>query len=193
MRGGDPPRHPFWLFSAPGTRIPAPVRFTPGRPFGALSRSRSLCSRRPFGLFPARFVLRPPRLVSCHLRQPSFRFSPGGSPLRLRPAPPSVVPCGPCEVPVRPLCFPTVRRPSFRSPTPTAGSPVPDSDSFYFVALDQLCEFAGGSCKILSGRVGIYRFVVQQIALCVEAYDFAPGAEAGVDCQYPFLSQRRSQ
>lgn len=94
MRGGDPPRHPFWLFSAPGTRIPAPVRFTPGRPFGALSRS-------------ARAAPRLPVWVTRHPRQPSFRCP-------LCEAPPSdcgrplLLSCMDFGPPVRARCAPAV-------------------------------------------------------------------------------------
>lgn len=76
--GSFPPRAPVF---------PPPLALLPAACLDSFPLPLALPPGGRFGLFPARIVLRPPRLVTRHLRQPSFRFSPGGSPLRLRPAP----------------------------------------------------------------------------------------------------------
>lgn len=109
MRGGDPPRHPFWLFSAPGTRISAPVRFTPGRPFGLFPAPARAASRPPVWVLSrsARAAPRPPVWVTRHPRQPSFRCP-------LCEAPPSdcgrplLLSCMDFGPPVRARCAPAV-------------------------------------------------------------------------------------
>lgn len=112
MRGGDPPRHPFWLFSAPGTRFPAPARFTPG---GRLV-SFPLCAR----CTPAARLGDPPSPAAFFsmpaLRSPSLRLRPAPSvvlhglwapgPRALRPGRPSLFPRPPvCPSSVRSVPF----------------------------------------------------------------------------------------
>lgn len=112
MRGGDPPRHPFWLFPAPGTRFPAPARFTPG---GRLV-SFPLCAR----CTPAARLGDPPSPAAFFsmpaLRSPSLRLRPAPSvvlhglwapgPRALRPGRPSLFPRPPvCPSSVRSVPF----------------------------------------------------------------------------------------
>lgn len=95
MRGGDPPRHPFWLF-------PAPARFTPG---GRLV-SFPLCAR----CTPAARLGDPPSPAAFFsmpaLRSPSLRLRPAPSVVlhglwaprsaRVAPRPSLFVPSAPC-------------------------------------------------------------------------------------------------
>lgn len=127
MRGGDPPRHPFWLFPAPGTRFPAPARFTPGGRLGLFPAPARFAPGGRLGSFPlcarctpAARLGDPPSPAAFFsmpaLRSPSLRLRPAPSvvlhglwapgPRALRPGRPSLFPRPPvCPSSVRSVPF----------------------------------------------------------------------------------------
>ena len=75
----------------------------------------------------------------------------------------------------------------------TTGCTVADGNGFDGVLFHQLGELAGSYALFALGRMRINGFVVQQVALCIEAYHLTAGTISWVDAHHPFLSQRWSQ
>ena len=59
--------------------------------------------------------------------------------------------------------------------------------------LDQSLQFGNGGALFTHRRKWVYRLVVQQLSLSIQAYRFAPRSESWVYGKYPFLSQWRRQ
>ena len=71
--------------------------------------------------------------------------------------------------------------------------PVADGYGVYTVGLYHLLDSPGGFLRLADGRMRIDVFVVQQVALFVQAHHLASGAETRVDAHHPFPAQWGSQ
>ena len=74
-----------------------------------------------------------------------------------------------------------------------AGCSVADGDGFNFIGFYHLAEFGGRFTGFIDRRMRVDILIVQQVALRIEADDFAAGTESGVDGEHPFLSERRRE
>ena len=66
--------------------------------------------------------------------------------------------------------------------------PVADGYGVYPVGFYHLLDFPGGFLRLADGWMRIDVFVVQQVALFVQAHHLASGAEARVDAHHPLPS-----
>ena len=75
----------------------------------------------------------------------------------------------------------------------TAGCTVTDSDGLYLILFHQLGELAGGDAVFALRRMRIDGFVMQEVALCIEANHLTSGTISRVDTHHPFLSEGRGE
>ena len=74
-----------------------------------------------------------------------------------------------------------------------AGCSVADRDGFNLIGFYHFAEFGSRFAGFIDRRVGIDVFIVQQIALRIQTDYFTACAEARIDSEYPFLSERRRE
>ena len=75
----------------------------------------------------------------------------------------------------------------------TAGRTVTNGYGLYLVLLHQACQLASSTSIVRLGRMGKYRFIMQQIALCIKTHHLASRTVTGVNGKHTLLPERRCQ
>ena len=74
----------------------------------------------------------------------------------------------------------------------TCGS-VAYGDGFYLISFHHFLYFGYSLCGFVHRSMRINVLIVEQIALCIQAYYLTACTEARINAHYPFLSQRGSE